>query len=88
MPKIKRAAWWKMFYHQRQVIESVSDEDVGRGLKAAFRYFDGEPIEPEELSQTAFIVFSVMRPYIDESISDYAESVQNGRAGAEQRWGR
>lgn len=44
MSKPKRATWWKMLYHQRAAIESIPDEEVGRGLKAAFRYFDGEEI--------------------------------------------
>lgn len=87
MAKEKRATWWKMFYHQRAAIESVSDEDAGRGLKAAFRYFDGEPISPEELTQAAFLVFCVMRPYIDESKQDYAAAVESGKRGGEKRWG-
>lgn len=87
MAKEKRATWWKMFYHQRAAIESVSDEDAGQGLKAAFRYFDGEDISSEELTQAAFIVFCVMRPYIDESKRDYSVSVENGRRGGDKRWG-
>ena len=79
MAKEKRAAWWKMFYHQRAAIESISDVDVGKGLKAAFRYFDGEEISPDELTQAAFTVFCVIRPYIDESLRDYQSSVENGR---------
>ena len=86
MPKAKRATWWKMFYHQRAVIESVSDEEVGKGLKAAFQYFDGEEIDVEHLTPQAFTVFCVMRPYIDESIQDYAKAVEQGRKGANKRW--
>lgn len=86
MSKPKRATWWKMLYHQRAAIESISDEEVGRGLKAAFRYFDGEDVRPEELTPQAFTVFCVMRPYIDESIRNYEESVANGRKGADKRW--
>ena len=78
MAKEKRATWWKMFCHQRAAIESISDEDVGSGLKAAFRYFDGETIEAKELTPSAFTVFCVMRPYIDESKSDYERRVKNG----------
>ena len=52
MTKEKRATWWKMFYHQRAVIESVSDEDAGIGLKAAFRSFDGEDIDAADLTIT------------------------------------
>lgn len=87
MAKMRRAAWWKMFYHQRAAIESVSDEAAGEGLKAAFRYFDGEEIEPQSLSPQAFTVFCVIRPYIDESWRDYEESVKNGQKGAANRWG-
>ena len=83
----KRPTWWKMLYHQRAAVESVSDEDAGMGLKAAFRYFDGEELDPETLTPQAFTVFCVMRPYIDESIRNYEESVANGRKGAEERWG-
>lgn len=75
-----------MFYHQRAVIESVSDEEVGKGLKAAFQYFDGEEIDVEHLTPQAFTVFCVMRPYIDESIQDYAKAVEQGRKGANKRW--
>ena len=87
MAKEKRPTWWKMFYHQRAAIESVSNEDAGKGLKAAFRYFDGEQIEPNELTQAAFTVFCVMRPYIDESKRDYEARVNDGRNGAKTRWG-
>ena len=78
MAKEKRATWWKMFYHQRAAIESVSNEDAGKGLKAAFQYFDGEDVNQQELTQAAFTVFCVMRPYIDESKNDYERRVQNG----------
>lgn len=87
MAKPKRATWWRMLYHQRAAIESVPDEDAGKGLKAAFRYFDGEELEPTDLTPQAFTVFCVMRPYIDEPIRSYEESVKNGKKGAEERWG-
>ena len=79
MAKENRPTWWKMFRHQRAAIESVSDMDVGRGLKAAYKYFEGEEIDENELTQAAFTVFCVIRPYIDEAMSDYERRVQNGR---------
>lgn len=88
MAKEKRATWWKMFSHQRAAIESVSDEDAGSGLKAAFRYFDGESIYQDELTAQAFTVFCVIRPYIDESRRDYEASVAKGKEGADKRWGK
>ena len=81
MAKEKRATWWKMFYHQRAVVESVSDADAGMGLKAAFRYFDGEDISPEELTPAAFTIFCIMRPYIDESKRDYEFYTEQGKRG-------
>lgn len=86
MAREKRATWWKMFYHQRAAIESVSDEDVGSGIKAAYRYFDGEDIQADKMTAGAYTVFSIIRPYIDESKSDYASAVENGKAGANKRW--
>ncbi len=85
MAKEARATWWKMFYHQRAAIESVSDADAGRGLKAAFRYFDGEDI-PDDLPGAAFTVFCVMRPYMDEAQKDYNDRVEDGKRGGEKRW--
>lgn len=87
MAKEKRATWWKMFYHQRAAIESVNNEDAGAGLKAAFRYFDGEDISPDSLTAQAFTVFCVIRPYIDESFQDYNSCIENGKRGAKNRWG-
>lgn len=88
MAKPKRATWWKMFSHQRAALESISDNDVGKGLKAAFAYFDGEDVEQIGLSPAAFTVFCVMRPYIDESMRDYEESKARGKEGADKRWGK
>jgi len=68
MGKPKRATWWKMHNHQRAFIESVSDEEVGKGLKAVFRYFDGDELAPADLTPQAFTVFCIMHPYIFESM--------------------
>lgn len=88
MPKEKKVTWWKMFSHQRAAVESVSDKAAGAGLKAAFRYFDGEDIPPGSLTQQAFTVFCVIRPYIDEARQDFEKSIENGKRGAETRWGK
>lgn len=87
MAKTKGPTWWKMFSYQRAAIESVSAEDAGNGLIAAFRYFDGELIEKEDLTPGAFTVLCVIRPYIDEARQDYEKSVEYGKAGANAKWG-
>lgn len=83
MAKEKRASWWKMFANQRHFISAASDADVGKGLKAAFAYFDGEEISTDYLTQSAFMVFCAIRPYLDEAKEDYENSVRNGRRGAD-----
>ncbi len=42
MKNEKRPTWWKMFSSQREAMESIPDAAAG----AAFRYFDGEEVDP------------------------------------------
>ena len=84
MLKQKRPAWFKMFLHQKALIDAVSDETAGKALKACFAYFDNG--EVPDIDQTAFAVFSAIKPYIDESYQDYQISVTSGKAGAAKRW--
>lgn len=77
--KRKGASWFKIFYHQRKLIDSVPDDEVGRGLKAAFAYFDGE--EVPELSPLALAVFISMQQYLDEAMQSYEKAVEDGRRG-------
>ena len=86
MAKTERAQWFKMFLHQKALVDSVPDETAGKALKAAFRYFDSK--EMDELDPLAFAVFSVIKPYIDESFNDYQKSVDTGRAGGKKRWSK
>lgn len=53
MAREKKPSWWKMFANRRDIIDSIPDEDVGSGLKAAFAYFDDEEVNESELSQLA-----------------------------------
>jgi hypothetical protein len=86
MAKRKGAAWWRMFYHQRTAIDMLPNEAVGEALKAAYRYFDGEPVEEAGLSREAQFAFALFRQAMDESIGEYNASVENGRNGGNKRW--
>lgn len=88
MKKKKGPTWWKMLKFQRPMIESVSDADAGKGLKAAFQYFDGEDVYDYLLPQGARSVFFMMRAYIDESKQEYEKAVSNGQTGASARWNK
>lgn len=82
----KRPAWFKMFLHQKAIIDSVDDATAGKALKAVFQYFDtGETVD---LDQMAFIVFSAIKPYIDESFLDFQRSSEAGKKGMKNRWGK
>lgn len=70
-----RPAWFKMFLSHKPMIDSVSDETAGKALKALFRYFDTG--ELPELDPLAKLVFDSMRPYVDESFSDFEEKQRN-----------
>lgn len=79
MSKQERPTWFKMFLHQKALIDSVSDEVAGKALKACFAYFNGE--ELPELDPLVFAVFSAIKPYIDESWTDYRAKQERGRKG-------
>lgn len=81
----KKPSWFKMFLHQKAIIDSVDDATAGKALKAAFQYFDtGESVD---MDQMVFIVFSAIKPYIDESYLDFQRSSAAGKKGMESRWG-
>lgn len=84
--KQKRPSWFKMFLHQKALIDSVPDEAAGKALKAVFQYF--ETGELKDLDPLSFAVFSAIRPYIDESFNDYQRSVDAGRSGGNKRWAK
>lgn len=75
----KRPSWFKLFLHQKPIIDSVPDEVVGKAVKAAFHYFATK--EETELDALAMVVYSSFKPYIEESFTDYERDVRNGHKG-------
>lgn len=75
----KRPSWFKLFLHQKPLIDSVPDDIVGKALKAALRYFDTR--EESELEPLSMAVFCTIKPYIDEAFADYDRDVKNGQKG-------
>ena len=75
----KRPSWFKLFLHQKPIIDSVPDEVVGKAVKAAFHYFATK--EETELDSLAMVVYSSFKPYIEESFTDYERDVRNGHKG-------
>lgn len=75
----KRPSWFKLFLHQKPIIDSVPDEVVGRAIKAAFHYFATK--EELQLDVLPMVVYSSFKPYIEESFTDYERDVRNGHKG-------
>ena len=86
MKKGNRPAWFKMFRNQKALIDSVPDAEVGQALKAVYQYFeDGTVVEMPPL---VFAVFSSVKPYVDESFSDFETASKKNRANIKQRWAK
>lgn len=75
----KRPSWFKLFLHQKPIIDSVPDDVVGKAVKAAFHYFATK--EEMELDVLSMVVYSSFKPYIEESFTDYERDVRNGHKG-------
>lgn len=84
MGKDKRPSWFKMFRHQKALIDGVSDEIAGKALKAVFEYFETGGIM--ELDPLTFAVFSSIKPYIDESYDDFERISKQNRQNVLNRW--
>ena len=84
--KCGRPSWFKVFLHQKPLIDAIPDEVAGRALKAALLYFDtGEMTEMDSLTGA---VFAVLKPHIDEAFDDFRRSVDAGKAGSQKRWNK
>ena len=84
--KESRPAWFKLFRHQKALIDSVPDDSAGRAIKAVFQYFENG--EVPTLSPLEFAVFSSIKPYVDESFEDFAETSRKNRENVQKRWGK
>lgn len=66
------------------MIDAVPNEQVGAALKAAMEYFE-TGIAPS-LDPLSNVIFSSLKPYIDESISDFKKYSEAGQRGNQKRW--
>lgn len=84
--KESRPAWFKLFRHQKALIDSVPDESAGKAIKAVFQYFENGEVPP--LSPLEFAVFSSIKPYVDESFEDFAETSRKNKENIQKRWSK
>ena len=84
--KTNRPSWFKMFLHQKALLDAMPDETVGKALKAVFQYFDTG--EVQELDSMAFAVFAAIKPYVDESYEDFAAASKKNKENVMKRWSK
>jgi hypothetical protein len=79
MAKEKRASWFKLFLHQKPMMDAVDDATLGKAIKAAMAYFEtGEITDLDPLGQ---VLFLSMKPYVEESLEDYEKKAEAGKKG-------
>jgi len=83
MAKEKRPAWFKIYLHQKALLDAMPDEVVGRAMKAAMDYFESGCIPKLAPLETA--VFATFQPFIQEAKEEYMVNVENGKRGAEKK---
>lgn len=74
-----KPSWFKLFGNLLPVFEAAPDDAVGRAVKGALRYFDTGEVPELELME--LILFSAMRPRIEEAYEDFYQKVEAGRRG-------
>ena len=82
--KERHPAWFKMFWHQRALIDSLPDAKVGQALKAAYQYFEDGTVP--KMTPLAFTLFSSIKPYVDESLADFEAISKLNSEKAKRRW--
>lgn len=79
-------AWFKMFWHQKALIDSLPDAKVGQALKAAYQYFEDGTVP--KMAPLAFTLFSSIKPYVDESYADFEAASKKNSENIKRRWAK
>lgn len=80
----KRPVWFKLFLHQKTIIDAVPDEAAGKAIKAAMAYFSLGVAEPP-VDPLAAVVFASLMDNVDQAVQDYLRDTQNGAKGGRPR---
>ena len=75
-----------LFTDERAAVESMSDEDAGKMVKAIFAYADEGIIPPFKGLMLA--IFNLFKGQIDRCQKNYKETCERNRQNAEKRWGQ
>lgn len=79
---------WFKFHLYKPVVDLIAAlpaQKVGEAIKALVHYADTGEIQ--EIDDTAKAAFAALQSGVDESIELCNQNEENGRKGAEKRWG-
>lgn len=74
-----KPSWFKLFGNLLPMFEAAPDAAVGRAVKGALRYFDTGEMPEMELME--LVLFSAIRPRIEEAYEDFYQKVESGKRG-------
>ena len=81
MPKgTGKPNWFKMFVHNKPILDAAPDEAVGKAVKAIMAYCESGTM-PEGGEAMVQMLFYTLKIGVDESFNDYGKNVENGRKG-------
>ena len=83
-----RPAWFRVYLTGANLIQALSDVQVGMAFKATLRYFMDRSYVPTDLDPLADAVFRDLCRGVDEAYQRYETAVESGKKGAELRWNR
>lgn len=81
----KGPTWFKLHVANAHMLNAMSNETVGAGLKLALQYFQTGELPPDNVNPLVSIVFETLRASADEAIIDYKARVQDGKDGARKK---
>lgn len=76
--RLGRPTWFRLQLTVQPIIEAYPDEDVGRALKLAMRYFKDGAMPCEDESLMAVALFSILKAEIDDRFREHENAIVNG----------
>ena len=89
--KTDELTWFRVHAANREALEVIPDEILGKAFKAAMRYFaDGNDAEIEsgmtgENDKLTLVAYKLLKTGIDESVAAHEVFRASGKKGADKR---
>lgn len=75
--------WFKVHKILLAAAKAAGETATGEAVIAALTYFNDR--QPQSVSDRAIVIFALLKDWVDESLSDYAARVEDGKRGANMK---